>query len=272
MRYNHDFHVHSIYSSDTSKKATVENYMVEAQRLGLKKVGFAEHFWDDRVEGAFPFYRTQTFEFVSQVRAGIEACRGQGIKLYFGCEAEYDPAHKAPALTPQVAEQFDFVIVPNSHSHETMPKEYYDNKEKHKDFILEAFYNIICCDVSRYVTAIAHPFSLVRCPYPCDDLVELVSDDEFKRLFAKTAEKGIAIEINMGSFLGGLHRLGLELDRAGDCQLMRMFRLAKAEGCKFLFGSDAHATSHMDNLIHTDALADCLGLQDCDIAPIAVAL
>lgn len=270
MKFNHDLHVHTIYSSDTSGKATVENYMVEAQRLGIKKMGFAEHFWDDRVEGAFPFYRTQTFAFVSQVRQGIEACRGQGIELLFGCEAEYDPVHKAPALTAEVAEQFDFVIVPNSHSHETMPKAYYNNKEKHKDFILEAFYNIIRCDVSPYVNAIAHPFSLVRCPYSCDDLVALVSDDEFKRLFAETARKGIALEINMGSYLGGLYQLGLELDRAADCQLMRMFRLAKAEGCRFIFGSDAHAPSHLDNLVHTDVLAECLGLTEQDIAPFAL--
>ena len=169
-----------------------------------------------------------------------------------------------------VAEQFDFVIVPNSHSHETMPKAYYDDKEKHKDFILEAFYNILSCDVSRYVTAIAHPFSLVRCPYPCDDLIRLVSDDEFKRLFAQTAEKNIAIELNLGSFLGGLGRLGLEPAQMDRCQLMRMFRLAKAEGCKFLFGSDAHAPSHLNCFEDADLLAQTLELQDTDIAPIAL--
>ena len=270
MKYTHDLHVHTIYSSDTSKKATVENYLEKAKELGLTKMGFAEHFWDDRVEGAFPFYRTQTFEFVSRVRPEIQRWKGQGVELLFGCEVEYDPVHKAPALTPEVAEQFDFVIVPNSHSHETMPKAYYDDKEKHKDFILEAFYNILSCDVSRYVTAIAHPFSLVRCPYPCDDLIRLVSDDEFKRLFAQTAEKNIAIELNLGSFLGGLGRLGLEPAQMDRCQLMRMFRLAKAEGCKFLFGSDAHAPSHLNCFEDADLLAQTLELQDTDIAPIAL--
>ena len=269
MKFPHDMHIHTFWSGDASKKGTVENYVAAGKERGLKKMGFAEHFWDDRVEGAFPFYVPQTFAKVSQTREDIEAMGDCGVELCFGCEVEYDPTHKAPALTAEVAEQFDFVIVPNSHSHETMPKEYYADKAKHKDFILEAFNNIINCDVSRYVCGIAHPFSLVRCEYPCDDLIELISDDEFKDLFARTAEKGIALEFNIGSFMGGLHRLGLEIDRAGDCQLMRMFRIAKAEGCKFFFGTDAHGVGHLEGLDCMDPLADCLGLTDDDIAPFA---
>lgn len=269
MLFDHDFHVHTIYSNDTSKKATVENYIPAAKAMGLKKVGIAEHFWDDTIEGAFPFYVPLTFQHVSQVRRELVEFSGQGVELFFGCEVEYDPVHHAPALSPKVAEQFDFVIVPNSHSHETMPKEYYADKAKHKDFILEAFNNIISCDVSRYVCGIAHPFSLCRCEYPCDDLIGLISDDEFKDLFARTANKGIALEFNIGSFMGGLHRLGLEIDRAGDCQLMRMFRIAKAEGCKFFFGTDAHGVGHLEGLDCMDPLADCLGLTDDDIAPFA---
>jgi histidinol phosphatase-like PHP family hydrolase len=69
--------------------------------------------------------------------------------------------------------------------------------------------------------------------------------------------------------LGGLHQLGLDISRAADCQLMRMFRIAKAEGCKFFFGSDAHAPSHMENLRHTDVLADILELTMDDIMTIA---
>lgn len=269
MLFDHDFHVHTIYSNDTSKKATVENYIPAAKAMGLKKVGIAEHFWDDRVPCDDPWYQVLTFQHVSQVREDMKPFADCGIQLYFGCEVEYDAKNRKPALTPEVAEQFDFVIVPNSHSHVTMPKEYYDVKEKHAAFILDAFRNIISCDVSRYVNAIAHPFSLVRCPYPCDDLIELVSDDEFKALFADTARAGIALEINMGSYLGGLGRLGLDITRADECQLMRMFRLAKAEGCRFFFGSDAHAPSHLENHEHTDVLADLLGLTEDDIMPIA---
>ena len=269
MRFAHDMHIHTLWSGDASEKAAVAGYVAAGRELGLQKMGFAEHFWDDRVEGAFPFYRPQTFAKVSQTREEIRQLGDCGIQLLFGCEVEYDPVRRAPALTPQVAEQFDFVIVPNSHSHETMPKEYYAQKQKHKDFILEAFNDIINCDVSAYVCGIAHPFSLVRCPYPCDDLIGLVSDDVFKDLFARTAEKGIALELNVSCFMSGLRQLGLEMDRVGDCQLMRMLRIAKEEGCKFFFGTDAHDLGHLESLRYMDPLADCLSLTDGDIAPFA---
>ena len=268
MKYYHDFHIHTVHSGDADRNATVETYVAAAKEMGLSQLGFAEHFWDDRIEGAFPFYVPQTFAKVSQTREEIKRSQNQGMELYFGCEVEYDPAHKAPALTPEIAEQFDFVIVPNSHTHETMPKAYYNNKEKHKDFIVDAFKNIISSPVCKYVTGIAHPFSLVGCPYPCDDLISLVSDDTFKALFAQSAEKGIALEINISTYLSNLQCLGLELENAGDCQLGRMFGLAKGEGCKFFFGSDAHAVSDLNNLQHTVVLADCLDLKDSDLAPI----
>ena len=269
MLFDHDFHVHTIYSNDTSKKATVENYIPAAKAMGLKKVGIAEHFWDDTIEGAFPFYVPLTFKHVSQVRQELEAFRGQGVELYFGCEVEYDPVHHAPALSPKVAEQFDFVIVPNSHSHETMPKAYYDDKPMHKDFILNAFRDIISCEVSPFVTGIAHPFSLVRSPYPCDDLIELVSDGEFADLFGAAAEKGIALEINVGSLMGGLRQKGLTLDTAEESQLIRMLRLGKQAGCKFFFGSDSHATGHMEGLANAPAFAQLLALTEDDIMPLA---
>lgn len=269
MSFYHDFHVHTVYSNDTSKKATVENYVAKAKELGLKKLGFAEHFWDDTIAGAFPFYVPLTFQHVSQLRQDLEAFRDQGIELFFGCEVEYDPAHKAPALSEAVAEQFDFVIVPNSHSHETMPKEYYEDKRKHADFILDAFWNILRSPVSRYVHGVAHPFSLVRSPYPCDDLIELVSDSQFADLFGCAAEKGVALEVNIGSLMGGLRQKGLTLETAGESQLIRMLRLGKKAGCKFFIGSDAHATSHLENHQHEDAFIDLLALTEEDIMPIA---
>jgi HisJ family histidinol phosphate phosphatase len=269
MIFDHDFHIHTVYSNDTSKKATVEAYVTKAKELGLKKLGFAEHFWDDTVPGAFPFYVPLTFAHVSQLREDIAQFRNQGVELFFGCEVEYDPVHRAPALSEAVAEQFDFVIVPNSHSHETMPKEYYDQKHKHAEFILNAFWDILRSPVSRYVTGVAHPFSLVRSPYPCDDLIELVSDSRFADLFGCAAEKGVALEVNVGSLMGGLHQKGLTLETAEESQLIRMLRLGKQAGCKFFIGSDAHAVGHLENHQYADAFADLLGLTQEDIMPMA---
>ena len=199
MKITHDLHTHTVYSSDTGRSATFPLYIERAKKLGLTHLGFAEHFWDDSIEGAFPFYLPLTRRHMAEGRAEFEGYKDSDIKLYFGCEVEYDPVHHSPAITEATAETFDFILVPHSHSHETMPKEYYDDPKKHCDFLVEAYNDIINSSVSRYVTGMAHPFSLVRCPYPEKILIDLVSDDTFKRMFDKTAEKGIAVEIRQRS-------------------------------------------------------------------------
>jgi len=52
-------------------------------------LGFAEHFWDDRVEGAFPFYVPQTFAKVSQTREEIKQIQDPGMR-YQQDEEDFD--------------------------------------------------------------------------------------------------------------------------------------------------------------------------------------
>ena len=269
MKLNHDFHIHTVHSFDADANATVNGYVEVAEKTGITKLGFAEHFWDEKIEGAFPFYRQMSFEHTSITKKEIEECKNSDIKLYFGCEVEYNPSLKAPAITEETAQKFDYIIVPNSHSHETMPKEYYDNKKRHLDFIMDAYNNIVNCSLNRYITAIAHPFSLVRCPYPCDDLIDMVSDDEFKKMFFNTAEKEIAIEINASSVNESIMKSGC-IDESSS--LLRMFRLAKDAGCRFIFGSDAHYLSYFGDLNYVELInrvAENLEIKEKDIVDIA---
>ena len=264
MHITHDFHTHTVYSSDTGKSATFPLYISRAKKLGMTHLGFAEHFWDDSIEGAFPFYRPLTREHMMRARQEFESYKNDDVRLYFGCEVEYDPVHKAHALTEATAEMFDFVLVPHSHSHETMPKEYYDDPKKHCDFLVDAYNNIIDSNVSRYITAMAHPFSLVRCPYPCGVLIDMVSDDTFKRMFGKTAQKGIAVEINTSCVF---HNITFETLESSPH--MRLFDLAKECGCKFLFGSDSHSSGSLEVLDQANAICEILKLDENDIASIA---
>lgn len=264
MRITHDFHTHTVYSSDTGASATYELYLKRARELGITHLGFAEHFWDDSIEGSFPFYKSLTREHMMGARQEFESYKRDDIRLFFGCEVEYDPVHKAPALTEQTAEMFDFVLVPHSHSHETMPKEYYDDPQKHCDFLLDAYNNIIDSSVSRYITAMAHPFGLVRCPYPCDVMIDMVTDDTFKRMFDKTAQKGIAVEINTACIFKDA---SVELPE--NSPHLRLFRLAKECGCRFLFGSDSHSSHRMYIMEQANAVCELLSLNENDIATIA---
>ena len=265
MNIQHDFHIHTVYSSDASQLATVENYVNVAKEAGLKKIGFAEHFWDGKIQGAFDFYKSLTYEHFLPVKEEVKRLKNDDLKLYFGCEVEYSPALCSPAITEETAEKFEFILVPHSHSHETMPKEYYDNPQKHTDFIVEAYNNIINSNVSKYITAMAHPFGLVRCPYPRSVLIDMVSDDTFKRMFDKTAQKDIAIEINTSS----VFKNGITRENIYESDLLRIFETAKGCGCKFIFGSDAHHTDHIKRREYADSISEYLGLKEENIAAIA---
>lgn len=261
MKIAHDFHVHTHLSVCAKESATILHYANTAKKLGFTKIGFADHFWDEKCgEPWNNFYARQGLDHVLELKKELATADFGKTKVYFGCETEYNPITKAPAITEAVAEQFDFVIVPNSHTHMMMPKELYEPYEKHKDFMIEAYYNIINSDVSKYILSMAHPFEAVCCPYDNEILMKLISDDEYRRIYDATAKKGIAVEINTS---------GVKNDREAilTSDKFRGFRLAKECGCKFTFGSDSHTDKGHDDYADITAIfAEELGLSENDLA------
>jgi len=253
-----DYHVHTTLSSCGTESATVENYLELAKTYGLREIGFADHVWDQAVGAPPEWYAPQDVRHVLSLREKLKDIKTD-VKLYVGCEAEYDYARGGVSLTEESAEQFDFVIVPNSHTHLVMPKAFYEPHQRHADFMLEAYKNIIKSPVSRYITAMAHPFAAVCCPYNRNELYGLITDDQYKEIFDETAQKGIAVEINMSCFYK------LADDEIASAPEMRMFRLAKERGCRFSFGSDAHANTKHDKYRRTNLIADLLELKDEDV-------
>jgi histidinol phosphatase-like PHP family hydrolase len=264
MKILHDLHIHTNLSSCANKEATLEGYLNHVQKIGLKKIGISNHFWDRNIEGATPWYQVQDFDHVAQIRPDLEKYSNSDVKIYFGCEAEYDYQHHGIGLTEETAEQFDYILVPNSHTHMMMPKSFYEPHQKHVDFLLNAYEEIIDSNVSRYITAIAHPFVALDCPYNPSILIDMITDDKFKELFDKTAKKGIAFEINVASMSKQTHS---EIEQNSQ---IRMFRLAKECGCKFIFGSDAHYVGTHDTYLPTaNFIAELLELKEENIADIA---
>ena len=263
MKITHDFHLHTNLSVCAKREVTAADYVANARRLGLTKLGFSDHFWDASIEGANKFYQPQDYEHITQLKPELEKLRCDEIRFFFGCETEYDPYHHGVAITEETAEKLDFLLVPNSHTHMMMPKDFYEPHRKHADFMLQAAYEILNSPVSRYITAIAHPFEAVACPYPNGLLIDLITDDEFKRVLELMAEKQIAFEINVASMQ---RRTQDEIEKMSQ---VRLFRLAKEQGCKFIFGSDSHSAASHDAYGNAEYVAKLLDLKEEDIAPIA---
>lgn len=263
MRIQHDFHLHTKLSVCADRQVEAADYVANARRLGLKKLGFSDHFWDEAIEGANTFYQPQDRAHLLELNPELEKLKSDDLQILFGCETEYDPFHHGVAITEEMAEQLDFLLVPNSHTHMMMPKDCYDPHRKHADFMLQAAYDILNSPISRYITAIAHPFEAVACPYPNGLLIDLITDDEYKPVLDLMAKKGIAFEINVASMEKKTHE---EIERLSQ---IRLFRLAKQQGCLFTFGSDAHRAAAHDFYGNADFVAQLLDLKEEDIAPIA---
>lgn len=263
MNITHDFHIHTKLSPCAKETATVQHYLKKAKELQLKKIGFADHFWDSAIKGANEFYEPQSYEHLLQLKSELSELNTDGIEVFWGCEAEYDAVRRDVAITEETAEKFDFVIVPNSHTHMMMPGEYYNPYQKHANFMVQAYEDILNSSVSRYITAMAHPFKAVCCPYDYSILINLISDDRFKRLFEQTAKKNIAVEINLA-----IYRT-MKDDEIEQSALIRMSKLAKESGCKFIFGSDSHSDKGHNTFARAELIADILDLKEDDIAEIA---
>lgn len=262
MKIQHDFHIHTHLSACGQKSATLEHYLATAKKLGLKKLGFSDHFGAKNIPGARGFYGMHPFEHNAQLEPQLRKLDSPELRLYFGCETEYHTPLREVGLTEEEAEKFDFILVPNSHTHMIMPKDLIDQPQKHADFMVQAYQDILNSKISRYITAMAHPFDVCCYPHAKYELFRLISDDQYKHLFDQTAEKNIAFEINVA------FAKGMTPEEIAATPHLHMFRLAKECGCKFLFGSDSH-----DNLEHNyygnaDIIANMLDLTEDDLAEI----
>ncbi|MBQ9083403.1 MAG: hypothetical protein IJY28_07875 [Clostridia bacterium] len=269
MQITHDFHIHTSLSLCGDPSATVENYRATAQKLGLKKIGFSDHFWDERISTAHlsqmgkDFYVPQNYPYICQLRPQLAAQNWGNTKVYFGAEVDYDLRRRDLCITEETAEQLDFLLVPNSHTHLIMPRDCYQPYQKHLDFMVQIFEDTLNSPVSKYVTAMAHPFEAVCCPYDNNILMHMLPEDTLKRLCAKAAEKGVAYEINVSAIRGKTEA------QIADWAQMRLFRIAKEAGCKFIFGSDSHSAWAHDTWAHdTDVVSKLLGLTENDFHPI----
>lgn len=267
MIIKHDFHIHTNLSLCADKEATLEMYAKIGKKLGLEKMAITNHMWDHAVldwrrEENIEYYQVQDFPYVSTIRKEIEAFNRQNTHFLFGCEAEYSFEHRRPAISPAVAEQMEVLLVPNSHTHLTMPKSYYEPHRKHIEYMINAFMDIVHSDVANYITAIPHPFMAVCCPYDNHQLLKEITNDEFKRCFTSAAEKEIALEINP-NFIKNK-----SLSEIYEDPIFRMYRIGKECGCKFTVGTDAHGENGYDHFTLVYLFCTVLGLTEKDFHPL----
>lgn len=275
MLLEHNFHLHTTVSFCADKSATVKNYFDKFRKSRIKKVAFTDHFWDCKYAEPYNEWIVQyDFPYLERIKKEIENEGEVPFKVYFGCEVEYDASRGGVILTEETAEKFDFITVPNSHTHHFLTADELADPVKTAEGMYRAYEDILNSSVSRYIDSIAHPFMAIKTPYDRNEIFKFISDERFLCLFDKTAEKGIAVEVNLSVFKNvtedGTSVMMTNAEEVSETPYAKMIMLAKKAGCKLIFGTDAHGIEEYDKLSAPfAAVHEVLEIKNEDIADIA---
>ena len=111
-------------------------------------------------------------------------------------------------------------------------------------------------------TFVAHPF------HPCgfssvDDLYAIQAMFDKDRLYADfkmAADMNVGLDINISTYK--------KYDDPENDSMIKIMRIAKDAGCKFIFGTDTHSVKGLENISRDSAIAYGIGLTENDFSDI----
>lgn len=235
---DHDLHCHthlSLCSNDPAQ--SVQAILDHAKRHGYTLQCITDHLWDSAVPGASGWYAPQD---IAHVSADLPLPKDDQVRLVFGCETEFlGGSHLG--LDPSHYDAFDFIVIPPNHFHmkNFVRPDTYDTEQKIADLFVQRLEDISNIDLPWHKVGIAHMVCglIFKEGDPCL-VYNLVDEERFRAVMRKFARLGAGIEINLSSFYPEW--------RSREAAMLRLYRLAKEEGCKFYLASDAHHPRELD--------------------------
>lgn len=270
MKYivDHDYHIHSTCSFCChDPEQTVENIFKYAKENGYKSICLTDHFWDESIpfwdnlaSGASQWYSGQNFEHISAV---LPLPQDSDLEFLFGCEPELDK-DMVLGVSKEKYDKFDFIAIPTTHLHMkdfVLPTS--ATLEERADVYVKRLDAVLNMDLPFHKVGIAHltcrliaSANKETCKQDHIKVIDLISDEDFKRMFTKSAELGCGIELNFP--IGWYNDEELE-------HILRPYRIAKACGNKFYMGSDAHSIGGFRASRNTfERYVEVLGLEESD--------
>ena len=259
MKYiiDNDLHIHSQLSScSRDPEQNPEALLAYALKNGLTTICIADHYWDERIPGASNWYSKQNTE---HVLASLPLPQADGVRFLFGCETEWDRFNTL-AIGREMMEKLDFIVVPLTHFH---MKGYtlFDGQRESAQTLAKAWLDRLDIFLSRdlpfHKMGLAH---LTTYGIDIDSWENYIPQAELERVMRRVAKAGVGIELNA---------CDMKCSDADLEAVLRIYRAAKAAGCKFYLGSDAHHPEEFGGVSAYFALAiDALGLTEDDKLPI----
>lgn len=237
--WNADLHLHTNLSFCAPRETQITDYLALCESEELTAIGISNHIYMPYVLEKHGFPEKRGYEYALRAAEEIRALnKTSKVKIYLGAEIETYRGFE-PSLIPSEAGAFDYVLLAASHIMNTngiYAPDDVSSPDKIRDIMLERYF--YACSLDYPVpTAICHPL------YPIvsgceEEIVNGISDSTLADCFSLAAKKNIGIEIH-----ACLYRSGTTLNEEGlSPTYLRVLAAAKACGCKFHFGCDAHRT------------------------------
>ncbi len=236
---DHDYHLHSYLSlCSLDPQQTTGRMLAYAEANDLHELCLTDHFWDASIPVNDDFYVHQDYPHIAQA---LPLPQADGVRFFFGCETDIDKNGRL-GLTANTLDRFDFVIIPTTHLHmdgfTISPEDH--AMDRRVQLYIHRLDALLDMDLPFYKVGIAHLTCPLIAPASWGDHIELIRripSDTFRRLFARLAQRGAGVELNLDSFAYNSNDLE---------EILRPYRIAMACGCHFYLGSDAHHPAGLD--------------------------
>ncbi len=256
MRYcfDNDLHIHSQLSRcSRDPEQTPDAILKYAIDNKLKTICLTDHYWDENVPGPSDWYAKQPYAHIAQA---LPLPQADGVHFLFGCETDLR-ADLTLGVSKAVFDRFDFIIIPTTHLHmDGFTCRGDEDAEERAKLWVSRFDAVLNMELPFHKTGIAHLTCDLMYKGHSAEVLKLISESDYAELFRKAADVGVGIELNFDAT--ALTEENREL-------VLLPYRIAKAEGCKFYFGSDAH---HPERLAfekqNAEMIIDLLELEEND--------
>lgn len=255
MRYiwDNDLHIHSFLSTCSKDPEQVpERILRYAKENGLKTIVLTDHCWNHKAMLSESWRNEQDplhakwvrwygKQDLAHVHQALPLPQTEGIEFLFGVETEL---HKS-GLVGMNREDFDaldFVVIPTTHFHMrgfSISEEDAQTLEGKANAWIHRLETLFAMDLPFHKIGLAHLTCGLIAPNRGDflQILDLLPSKSLAELFDKAAKLGVGIELNAGD-------MSFAQEEAET--ILRIYRTAKAHGCKFYMGTDAHSQASFE--------------------------
>ena len=228
-----DLHMHTRVSRCSDDDWTVDRALARAREVGLDGIAITDHL--------MPWTDWQTL--LDNNRRMVDLAADDGFRVWSAVEAEVFNARGDLIITPQQAEQLDYVMVAWGHVH----IDHVENPTTGRIGDLFDFLHAVglaLCE-NPLVKVIAHPWQTPSRwsekhgfpRYTADDIPEHM----LVELGQAAARTGTVLELNLACLVKPDRQEASELFR----KQQRLLRACQPTGCQFSLGGDSHRANAM---------------------------